>query len=507
MKTPNGSPVSSPSPKPRRLRHSESSSRFLPSPPNSTTHSAECHSPVRRKSSSPNRRNAIPEDTGPTRHQLWPSSTVAKRNSGTLADHITEDRIIEGTTNTPIITGGSARHVAKLVTPSESPSSKRPVYSNMAPGRLLLDENAKSFSSRRHSGSSRNTLDSEPDVEVGPSSVATTALRRSRRGTSDSNIANMNSESSVVKRFTLKTAIRRANSLAGSYKSSNSSWALSPGRAESPAMSVESMDKPMSFSGFKHHATSPTTKVKGVEKLLNMGFDLFKSKKSGGFGSLSPIGFGINSEVVLKLRLFDNRLMQWRFANARAQVVNGTISHKAESNLICVWDALTKLQRSVLKKKIQFVREKLEMKIAFVLYSQMKPLESWVGMERQHLQAITAIKECLHSVVCRVPLLEGARVNMQSTSIALRHAADLTARIKSTLTTLSSSEVDKIAAMLSELAKVVAQEKQFLEEFYDLFQAIYVFEVQERSVKCNLVQLEGWQQNYELQRPLPQITS
>ena len=41
---------------------------------------------------------------------------------------------------------------------------------------------------------------------------------------------------------------------------------------------------------------------------------------------------------------------------------------------------------------------------------QMKLLESWVGMERPHLQAITAIKECLHSVVCRVPLLEGARV-------------------------------------------------------------------------------------------------
>jgi len=346
MKTPNGSPVSSPSPKPRQLRIRESSSRFLPSPPNSTTHSAECHSPVRRKSSSPNRRHAITEDPGPTRHQLWPSSAVAKRNSGTLADHITEDRIIEGTTDTPIIIGGSARHVAKLATPSESPSpsSKRPVYSNMAPGRLLLDENAKSFSSRRHSCSSRNSIDSEPDagkttprktdVAVEHSSAATTTLRRPRRGTSESNIANMNGDSSAVKRFTLKTAIRRANSLAGSYKSSKSSWALSPGRAESPAMSVESMDKPMSFSGFKHHPTSPTTKVKGVEKLLNMGFDLFKSKKSGGFGSLSPIGFGVSSEVVHKLRLFDNRLMQWRFANARAQVVNGTISHKAE---VCIY--------------------------------------------------------------------------------------------------------------------------------------------------------------------------
>lgn len=37
--------------------------------------------------------------------------------------------------------------------------------------------------------------------------------------------------------------------------------------------------------------------------------------------------------------------------------------------------------------------------------------------------------------------------------------------------------VDKTAAMLSELAKVVAHEKQLLEEFNDLFQTISVFEV------------------------------
>lgn len=37
--------------------------------------------------------------------------------------------------------------------------------------------------------------------------------------------------------------------------------------------------------------------------------------------------------------------------------------------------------------------------------------------------------------------------------------------------------VDKTAAMLSELAKVVAHEKQLLDEFNDLFQTISVFEV------------------------------
>lgn len=250
--------------------------------------------------------------------------------------------------------------MARLDSPSSS-SKKKHVYS-IVPGRLSLDDNInsnKTFSSRRNS---RNSVDADSDVatptsrkdadvelQVQPSSDANGSamvLRKGRRGTSHSNVANYmdgGGSSSVSKRFTLKNAMKRANSLTG-YKSSKSSWALSPGRSEAPAMSVESMDKPMSFSSFKYSATTTTTattptKVKGVEKLLSMGFDLFKSKKSGGDGfsssSLSPVGFGVyNSEVAHKLRLFDNRFLQWRFANARAHTVNANISLKAE---VCIY--------------------------------------------------------------------------------------------------------------------------------------------------------------------------
>jgi hypothetical protein len=72
-------------------------------------------------------------------------------------------------------------------------------------------------------------------------------------------------------------------------------------------------------------------KVKGVEKLLNFGFDLFKSKKSS-LGLNSPVGFG-NNEDVHKLRLFDNRLIQWRYVNAKSQVVNANISHQAQVHI------------------------------------------------------------------------------------------------------------------------------------------------------------------------------
>ncbi|PNY05163.1 QWRF motif-containing protein 3-like [Trifolium pratense] len=527
MKAQNTSPV-----KHRHHRNREViTSRFLPSPSTSSIESTEFHSPssVIRKSSirssdednSNNRRYRITEEKDSVlRRQLWPSS-AKNNNSGTLADHITEDRIIEQNeknkhnnnktslnlsqksyrrfeNNETREIGGSARYTGKLT--SRSSSMKKLNTNNasvIVPGRLSLDENAKLF---KRNSSLTSSVDTESNdeglvsparklvVEVPPRLMNDATLRRARRGTSDSNIGNLSGDS-------LKTMMKRTNSITG-YKSSKSQWALSPGRSD---------------------FLSPV-KAKGVEKLLNFGFDFFKSKKSLGLNS--PVGFG-NNEDVHKLRLFDNRLIQWRYVNAKSQVVNANISRQAQNNLICVWDGLTKFRNSVMKKKIQLAKEKLEMKIAFILYYQaclgvghasvldadmtptlmltlnnLKLLEAWGGLERQHVSTITATKECLHSAVCRVPLLEGAKVDVQFTSIAIRLASDLTASIKPILTSFSPA-VDKTAAIVSELAKVVAQEKQLLEEFYELLHTISIFELQERSIKCNLIQFEGWQRKYQ----------
>ncbi|XP_073222118.1 QWRF motif-containing protein 3 isoform X1 [Cicer arietinum] len=498
MKTQNDSP---------KLRHHTNRqliSRLLPSPNSSSIDSTEFPSPssvIRKSSSTPsdinNRRHKINDDSLFNRYQqLWPSTAKINNNSGgTLADQINEDRIIEQNSKHKQKsnreckyfelhdeireTGGSARFTGK--------SMKKLNFNGsvIVPGRFSLDENAKPFLKRNSSLTSSIDIESRCSdeglvsparksvVEVPSRFMSDATIRRARRGASDTNIGNLNGGDLS------KPVIKRTNSVAG-YKSSKTQWALSPGRSE--------------------FLSSPT-KVKRVEKFLNFGFDLFKSKKSVVLNSL-PVAFG-NNEDVYKLRLLHNRLIQWRFVNARSHVVNANISPHAQSNLICVWDGLTKLRYSVMKKKIQYAREKLEMKIAFMLYYQLKLLEAWGGMERQHISTINATKECLHSAVCRVPLLEGAKVNIQFTSIAIRQASELTASIKSLLTSFSHAQVDKTVAMVSELAKVVAQEKQLLEEFYDLLQTTSLFELQERSVNCSLIQFEGWQRKYQLQQLLP----
>ncbi|XP_020215201.1 QWRF motif-containing protein 3 [Cajanus cajan] len=362
-----------------------------------------------------------------------------------------------------------------------SPVAKKP-SSYIAPGRLSLDENTlkKSFHC------SRNSIDLESD-NTSLESVSLTrtwssrktgrevpskymATRERRGEASDSDPHSSDDSSWMMNKFITQKAMKKANSLIG-YMSSKSQWALSPGRSGSPPLSLESKEKSLPFSNLR-------PPHKRMEKILSMGFDLFRTKKSS-----------TTREVVHQLRLLNNRLIQWRFANARAHAVNHNMSLQAESNLICAMDGLAKLRHSVMQKKIELEREKLEMKLIFVLHSQMKLLEMWRFMERQHVAAITEMKECLHSVVCKVPLLEGAKVDIQLASIEQRHACDLADSVKSVLSTFSPL-ADETAKLLSELARVVAHEKLLLQEFNDIVHTMSVLELKERSLKCSLIQFK-----------------
>ncbi|XWS68585.1 hypothetical protein CRYUN_Cryun04dG0103100 [Craigia yunnanensis] len=418
--------------------------------------------------------------------------------------------------------GGSMRYTTKLGFPKKSSSSSTSSSSspNILPGRFSVDENAlykRSSSQRksdfltdnyfvadsesefsdRYSASNNNSsaitkTNSSPSfrksgIEVSSKYLQEVPSRNRSRGTTwESNILNPASADSYPKKnkkFTIKNAVRRANSLTG-HGIATSQWALSPGRSGSPPMSVENKVKPMSLSSLKP-PTSPS-RTSGVEKLLNLGLmDLFKSRKS----SALQVDSG-DVEGVHQLRLLHNRLRQWRYANAKADAVNKNINNQVENYMLSGWNSLMKLQYSVLQKKLKLQKEKLEIKMDFLFQSQMKALESWADMERQHLSAISMTKECLLSVVCKLPLIEGAKVDAQSASLALRHAFDLTASIKLMLTAFSPG-TEKTVSLLSELAEVVAQEKLLLEECLEHFRMISILEIEDRSLMCYVIQLNS----------------
>nr|GMC76939.1 QWRF motif-containing protein 3 [Ipomoea batatas] len=415
------------------------------------------------------------------------SSSSSSKSSNLLEDYSDRDRILPGRFSVDENTlQGKKRSdfLSDLQAYSESENTE--FFSNNNFGSPVVGKNnipsymAPTLSSRK------------AGIEV-PSKYMQDLPSKSRRWSSDSGAQNaaVSAEYSP-KKASLKTAIKRTNSLG----TNSSKCSASPGRSNSPPVLAENKGKLAGISTSKP-PTSPS-RVKGVGSFFSMGLELLKVKKSSSSSSASsPLGPG-TSESVHHMRLFHNRLMQWRYANARSDVVNDNIIRQAKNNSIYAWDGLVKLHHSVMQKKLQLQKEKMEMKLTYVLHSQIKLLEAWGDMERQHLSAISMTKDSLNSVVCSVPLVQGAKVEPQSTSIALRHASDVAASIKLMLSAFSPG-AEKTSEVLKEIAEVVTQEKLLLEECLELFKTISALEIQERSLKCNIVQLRLVEDEYQFQ--------
>ncbi|KAL7142224.1 hypothetical protein ABFS83_08G109300 [Erythranthe nasuta] len=491
---------------------------------------------------------------------LWPSSKPADTSSNTLADRLTDnlvqqqrkakqkpnpvalsslgrqrsctefsrfeeeddDKKIQKENHKPaIFGGGSMRYTAtssgKFKFPAKS-STKSSIHDqnditdHVVPGRFSVDETAirkkssargflsdseSEYSDAFSAGGTGTSFDTpaasymaptvssrKHGIEVPSKFMHDLSLSRSRRWSADNSNSNSdnnnnnnspkNNNNNSPKIFSLKSAMKGTTNNIGSLD-------FSPTNTKPP--------------------TSPSKGRKGVGNILSMGiFELLKGKKSSSNNNnnavaTSPLGPG-SVEKVHELRLLHNSLMQWRYANARAQLVNGNVIKQAERKLVYVWNGLIKLRQSVLQKKLQLQKEKLKMKLNYMLHSQMKALEMWGNMEKRHLSAVSTTKDHLHSVVCRIPLVDGAKVEQESTSNALRHASHLAASIGMTITTFSPA-IEKAVVVVAELATVVTLEKLLLQECFDLFSCISALEIQERSLKGSIMQLRILQQQQQ----------
>ncbi|CAJ1978974.1 unnamed protein product [Sphenostylis stenocarpa] len=267
-------------------------------------------------------------------------------------------------------------------------------------------------------------------------------------------------------------AVKKANNSVLGYVSSKSHWALSHG-----------------------HIILRPPQPKSVEKIVSKGIDLFRHKKP------------LNIELVHQLRLLDNRFIQWRFANAKAGAVNHTMSLQAEGNLMCALDSIGKLRYSLVLTKIELQREKLEMKLDYILQSQVNEAIEDMGKYEKAIyrcnQLIARVFVCCcmqsssfgrckggfetnirFSVAC-IESNKFHEVNViyffthgmfgNITLVLLLSGEDLKLKVK---LKFLHNQADEIARLISELAEIVIQEKFLLQEFNDIFHTMCLLEDQ-----------------------------
>ncbi|XP_024364156.1 uncharacterized protein [Physcomitrium patens] len=283
--------------------------------------------------------------------------------------------------------------------------------------------------------------------------------------------------------------------------STTSAWALSPGRAS--GNSAPSTPHPPS-SPSHSKGTSPLRGLPSPQRSRPVhGSAAALAGTARNFAG-TTLSFGIDGrsrgkktltqqEEAQLLRILHNRWLQWRFVNARAEAVMSAQKAAAERQLYNVWLKTSELRTSVAMQRIKLQQARQAHKLRSILSTHATHLEDWETLEEEHSNALTGCMEALESAILRVPVTGGARADVQAVKEALNSAVDVLNAVEASVHFLLP-KTDSMEALLSQLAETAAQERALLEECGDLLSVAAALEVEERSLRTHLIQLENERQ-------------
>ncbi|XP_042989294.1 QWRF motif-containing protein 2-like isoform X2 [Carya illinoinensis] len=147
------------------------------------------------------------------------------------------------------------------------------------------------------------------------------------------------------------------------------------------------------------------------------------------------------------LRLLHNRFLQWRFVNARA-------------------GAALSVQR---------------------LNAEMTYLEEWALMDWDYSSSLSGATEALKASTLRLPVVGGAKADVQNVKDAICSAVDVMQAMASSICLLLS-KVGDVNSLVAELAKISVKERALLHQGNDLLSTIAAMQVTECSLRTHAVQ-------------------
>ncbi|KAI3990639.1 hypothetical protein MKX01_022939 [Papaver californicum] len=284
--------------------------------------------------------------------------------------------------------------------------------------------------------------------------------------------------------------LRRAKSAS---KNRPSAWALSPGRSSassSPALAVL-LKSPNNIS-------EPANHNKVVTKSSSRGSNSSISDTDGGGRRGSTGGvFGYlrskkkvscaKEEASHGLRIFHTRLVQWRLVNACAEMLMTKRNSIAVMKLFNVWSRIYQMRKSMVEKRIQVQKLRQEVKLLQIINPELNLLNKWSKIEKKNSEAMTTLAGNLSSLSIRVPLINGAKVDMVSLYKTMRTTVNLMNNIEETVER-RFLEVRETSLLLNQLIYTVRQETKTLEELRNTLAIVSSLEVQEESLRVHLIQ-------------------
>lgn len=212
--------------------------------------------------------------------------------------------------------------------------------------------------------------------------------------------------------------------------------------------------------------------------MLNFGADIRKVKK--GLSQVEEIHFH---------RILHNRLLQWRFVNARAEGAMDAQIFSAENSLYNVCARVFDLRSTVTAKKTRLQQTRQAQKLNSLLSVQAPKLEDWSNLQNEHSIALKGAVQALEAAVLRVPVTGGVKADALAVKEAISSAFDVMNSVENSVAYLFP-KADKTNSLVSELGYVAAQERVLLEECADLLAMASALEIEECSMRTHLIQSE-----------------
>ncbi|KAK6155894.1 hypothetical protein DH2020_010142 [Rehmannia glutinosa] len=202
-----------------------------------------------------------------------------------------------------------------------------------------------------------------------------------------------------------------------SASTSPSAWALSPGRSL-PCSSPAPAPVPKSPASY--------------DKLMK------KETKGGGGGGVGGVLKYFRQKKVSPLleeeyhqfRVMYNRMLQWRFANARAEASMTTVKRVAQKKMLNAWVRISVIRNLIVEKRILIQKLRHEMKLYQILKSEMRLLDEWWRIEPRNVAAVGRVVRKLSAISVCLPLIQNAEADTMSVYDAMSTAMEVMDNIK-----------------------------------------------------------------------------
>ncbi|XP_074279240.1 uncharacterized protein LOC141604687 [Silene latifolia] len=249
-------------------------------------------------------------------------------------------------------------------------------------------------------------------------------------------------------------------------------------RPASPSKMALDRSSPSTVMGRMASPSRARSAVGSTPSVLSYGADVRVAK----------VGVNRISDAHL-LRLLHNRHLQWRFVNAKAEASLSFQHFNAERSLYNAWKATSDLSRTVSSKRQELQWLRLKLKVVSILKRQILHLEEWALIDKDHCSSLSGATESLQASTIRLPLISGARVDVQDLKDAICSAADVMHSMASSICALSR-KVEEMNTLAAEVANLTAKERYFLNDCKDTLSMLTGMQVKDCSLRAQILQLK-----------------